>query len=594
MLANNLYFCQLNDKVMNRNTFSIRIVIILLSLIVLQPVVKAQDNPNKPLKCAAPAYLKAGDKVALISPSYYSSTENTRKAAKVLRSWGFKPVIGPNVGNKHLTHYAGTADERLADLQWALQNPDIKAIVCMRGGYGALHLAGTLPLKEMSSSPKWIVGYSDITTLLNMEISAGVMGIHGVMGSNIAGRGGADLSCTLVRDLLKGQVPRYELPANSLNIPGRATGTLVGGNLATFVPLLISQADAIGNTDIILIVEEVEETYHNIDRLFNILKMSGVLDHCKGIVLGGFTDCEDDLGYRNAETLLREYIAPYNIPMLCGFPAGHEKMNLPLVMGAPVTLDVRADGATLTFDMPGTQKIVHTAGLAMPESKPEEDASQFVNITDVVPDAILEIRYFSTYNFVGERIDGYMQPTALMTKRAADSLKAVSDDVMRLGYRLKIYDAYRPQMAVDHFVRWAADIPDTMMRQYFYPEVDKSLLFEQEYIMEKSGHTRGSTVDLTLFDMTTEKEVDMGGTFDWFGEESHPDFGGNPETGVYNGNPSSAGRTITEEQFRNRQILREAMLRHGFKPLDSEWWHFTLKDEPFPNTYFEFPVKELK
>jgi len=224
---------------------------------------------------------------------------------------------------------------------------------------------------------------------------------------------------------------------------------------------------------------------------------------------------------------------------------------------------------------------------------PEQDASQFVNITDVVPDVILEIRYYGTYNFVGQRIDGYLQPTALMTKRAADSLKAVSDDVMKMGYRLKIYDAYRPQMAVDHFVRWAADIPDTLMRQYFYPEVDKSLLFVQGYIAAKSGHTRGSTVDLTLFDMTTEKEVDMGGTFDWFGMESHPDFGGNPETGVFNGNPSPAGRTITEEQFRNRMILRAAMLRHGFKPIDEEWWHFTLKDEPFPETYFEFPVKEL-
>ena len=226
--------------------------------------------------------------------------------------------------------------------------------------------------------------------------------------------------------------------------------------------------------------------------------------------------------------------------------------------------------------------------------RPEQDASQFVNITDVVPDAILEIRYFSTYNFVGQRIDGYLQPTALMTRRAADSLKAVSDDVMRMGYRLKIYDAYRPQMAVDHFVRWAADIPDTMMRRYFYPEVDKSRLFELDYIAAKSGHTRGSTVDLTLFDMTTEKEVDMGGTFDWFGEESHPDFGGNPETGEFNGKPSPAGSTITEEQFRNRMILRAAMLRHGFKPIDSEWWHFTLKDEPFPATYFEFPVKELR
>ena len=212
--------------------------------------------------------------------------------------------------------------------------------------------------------------------------------------------------------------------------------------------------------------------------------------------------------------------------------------------------------------------------LCCKRANPLEDSSDFVEISEVVPDVILEIRYYSTYNFVGDRIDGYLSPTAWLTREAADSLKAVSDDVMQLGYRLKIYDAYRPQCAVDHFVRWAADITDTTMRSYFYPDVDKSELFEQEYIMEKSGHTRGSTVDLTLFDMTLEDEVDMGGTFDWFGEESHPDYTG-----------------ITEEQFANRMILREAMLRHGFKPLESEWWHFTLENEPYPDTYFTFPVQ---
>lgn len=227
---------------------------------------------------------------------------------------------------------------------------------------------------------------------------------------------------------------------------------------------------------------------------------------------------------------------------------------------------------------------------------PTEDRSEFVTLTDAVPDAILEIRYYGTYNFVGTRIDGYQEPTALLTRLAAESLKAVSDDVMAQGYRLKIYDAYRPQKGVDYFVRWSLDIPDTLMKTYFYPDLDKSVLFEQEYIMAKSGHTRGSTVDLTLFDMTTEKEVDMGGTFDWFGVESHPDFCGNPETGVYNPNDdrSPSGKTITEEQFKNRMILRQAMLRHGFKPIDSEWWHFTLVDEPFPDTYFTFPVKQIK
>lgn len=205
-----------------------------------------------------------------------------------------------------------------------------------------------------------------------------------------------------------------------------------------------------------------------------------------------------------------------------------------------------------------------------------EDYSQFVNLAEVIPDVILEIRYYSTYNFVGARVDGYEEPVALITRQAADSLRAVSDDLLTQGYRLKIYDAYRPQCAVDHFVRWAADVNDTLMKPYFYPEVPRDSLFELGYIAKRSGHTRGSTVDLTLFDMATEKEVDMGGTFDWFGFESHPDFG-----------------DITVEQFQNRMILREAMLRHGFKAIDEEWWHFTLKDEPFPDTYFTFPVKQL-
>ncbi|MBO4536047.1 MAG: phosphatase PAP2 family protein, partial [Bacteroidales bacterium] len=221
-------------------------------------------------------------------------------------------------------------------------------------------------------------------------------------------------------------------------------------------------------------------------------------------------------------------------------------------------------------------------------AKGQQGREHFVLLTEAVPDAIFEIRYFSSYNFVGKRIDGYRAPVALMTREAADSLRAVSDDVMKLGYRLKIYDAYRPQCAVDHFVRWAADIPDTTMRRYFYPDVDKSLLFEQDYIAAKSGHSRGSTVDLTLFDMTTEKELDMGGTFDWFGIESHPDFCGNPNTGAYS--PVDFPRKLTAHQFANRMILREAMLRHGFKPISSEWWHFTLRHEPFPYTYFNFPV----
>ena len=215
---------------------------------------------------------------------------------------------------------------------------------------------------------------------------------------------------------------------------------------------------------------------------------------------------------------------------------------------------------------------------------PEEDASQFVSVTDVVPDAILEIRYYSTYNFIGERIPGYEQPIALITRQAADSLKVVSDELLQKGYRLKIFDAYRPQCAVDFFMKWAADTTDVRMQEYFYPEVEKSVLIPQGFIAEKSGHTRGSTIDLTLFDMRLQKEVDMGCTFDYFGLASYPDVLPEQEVGAY--------RPINQEQYDNRMILREAMLAHGFKPYDCEWWHFTLENEPFPDTYFTFPVNE--
>lgn len=208
------------------------------------------------------------------------------------------------------------------------------------------------------------------------------------------------------------------------------------------------------------------------------------------------------------------------------------------------------------------------------KTAPEMDSSDFVNISEAVPDVILEIRYYSTYNFVGDRIDGYEAPVALMTREGAAALKKASDALAVKGYRLKVFDAYRPQTAVNHFIRWAEQVDDIRMKEYFYPDVDKSLLFELEFICAKSSHSRGSTVDLTLFDMKTEREVDMGGTFDWFGEESYPDYDG-----------------ITDEQKALRGILRDAMLAAGFKPFATEWWHFTLADEPYPDTYFDFPVK---
>lgn len=201
------------------------------------------------------------------------------------------------------------------------------------------------------------------------------------------------------------------------------------------------------------------------------------------------------------------------------------------------------------------------------------DPSGFVVLADYVPHIVQEIRYYSTYNFIGERIDGYEEPCALLTQEAARALKAVSGELIVQGYRLKVYDAYRPACAVKQFVLWGIEDQDIRMKPYFYPELEKQELFRKGYIAKQSSHSRGSAVDLTLLDMKTGKELDMGSPFDLFSEQSHPDY-----------------RGITDEQYENRMLLQSVMVRNGFQPIDCEWWHFSLQNEPYPDTYFNFPV----
>ena len=203
----------------------------------------------------------------------------------------------------------------------------------------------------------------------------------------------------------------------------------------------------------------------------------------------------------------------------------------------------------------------------------ELNTSGFVLVSDYVPAVIQEIRYYSTYNFVGDRIDGYEQPCAILTKEAARALKEISNKLNVMGYRIKVFDAYRPATAVKHFTLWGVDDLDLRMKPFFYPNLEKQELFRKGYIASKSTHSRGSTVDLTLLDMKTGKEVDMGSPFDYFSEVSHPDYNG-----------------VTKEQYENRMFLQDMMVRGGFEPIDCEWWHFTLRDEPYPDTYFDFPV----
>ena len=210
------------------------------------------------------------------------------------------------------------------------------------------------------------------------------------------------------------------------------------------------------------------------------------------------------------------------------------------------------------------------------KNSPSEDPSGFVLLSDYVPHIIQEIRYFSTYNFIGDRIDGYEEPCALLTIEAARALKSAASELLVQGYRLKIFDAYRPACAVKHFVLWGIEDQDIRMKPYFYPALEKQELFARGYIASQSSHSRGSAVDLTLLDMKTGRELDMGSPFDLFSEVSHPDY-----------------RGISEEQYANRMLLRRVMLRNGFQPIDCEWWHFSLTREPYPDTYFDFPVSSV-
>jgi len=198
----------------------------------------------------------------------------------------------------------------------------------------------------------------------------------------------------------------------------------------------------------------------------------------------------------------------------------------------------------------------------------------FVYAKTVISDLDVELRYFSSNNFVGDTIDGYKANVLILTKETANALQKVQHDLQQQNLCLKVYDGYRPQRAVNHFMRWAKDLNDTINKQEFYPDVEKRYLFREEYIATRSGHSRGSTLDLTIIDGITSEPLDMGSPYDFFGKESwvnHAD--------------------LTEDQKSNRKLLQEVMLKHNFRNYAKEWWHFTLRWEPFPNTYFDFEVE---
>ena len=321
-----------------------------------------EESNNTPLaENTAPAFLKKGDKVALLSPAYTTTEDVVQTTADILKDWGYKPVIGKSASKVEAGKYAGTAEDRANDFEEALKDTSIKAILCNRGGYGTIQLVDLIDPKLVKKNPKWVIGYSDVTTLHAMQTKAGVMSIHGTMSSSMAKSEGKDINSTLLRDLLKGEVPTYKVPKHKYNQKGKAEGILVGGNMATFVPLIgASDIDVFRNDGIILFMEEIGENLRNIDRMFNSIQLHGVMENVKGVILGEFVDSGTDLDYESTEAMLSQYLKQYNIPVMCGFPAGHDDINVPIVMGAKVNMEVTDKGATLSFNIKGKEKNVET------------------------------------------------------------------------------------------------------------------------------------------------------------------------------------------------------------------------------------------
>lgn len=307
-------------------------------------------------KLIIPPYLHEGDKVVILSPSSKIDKAFLKGAVKRLTSWGLRPVLARHAGSSHGT-YAGTVGQRLEDLQAAMDDPDTRAILCSRGGYGAVHLVGKLDFSRFRESPKWLIGFSDITALHNLWQREGFASLHAPMARHLTVEPEDDFCTLALRDILTGAAATpagcfgYTCEPHKLNRRGTAEGTLRGGNFAVFNGLRGTPYD-IPADGTVLFIEDVGERPHAIERMMYNLKLGGVLERLSGLIIGQFTEYEEkkQLG-KELYGALAELVKEYDYPVCFNFPVGHVPMNLPLINGAPVRLDVDRKGVKLTFKL---------------------------------------------------------------------------------------------------------------------------------------------------------------------------------------------------------------------------------------------------
>jgi muramoyltetrapeptide carboxypeptidase len=294
--------------------------------------------------------LHEGDTIAIISPSSSTDTTTINGGIRTLESWGYHCVVGPNALNDY-HGFAGTIDERLSDLLWALREPSVKAVMCSRGGDGAAHLLARLSLDTLRQYPKTIIGFSDVTALLCAEARAGVKGIHGSMCWALKTYEGNDTISQTLRRLLQGELPTYRVAPHPLDIKGRAEGIVVGGNLSVYNDLAGSDFDPLLLDDIILFMEDTGEGMSKVDRMLHNVEIRGLLPHLRGIIVGQFNKYKHpENGFQDMYQMLHEYMKHYGIPVCFDFPVGHAHLrNFPLLTGARATLEVTPEGTTLSY-----------------------------------------------------------------------------------------------------------------------------------------------------------------------------------------------------------------------------------------------------
>ena len=320
-----------------------------LVVILLFALVDAADAQQR---IVMPPSLKVGDTIAVISPSSSPDSVTVAKGCAALCEWGFVPVVGPHALDDY-HGFAGEADNRAADLLWALRDSTVKAIMCSRGGDGAVQVLKRVPLTEFSEHPKWIIGFSDVTALHSAAVSAGVMSIHGSMCDGIVAKGEREAVNATMRRLLQGELPSYRASAHPLNQQGEATGILVGGNFSVFCGLAGSEYDFLNRADegLILFIEDTHESMSKVDRMLHQLEIRGILAKLKGIIVGHFSKYKSpENDFADMYDMLHEYLQHYDIPVCYDFPIGHHSQyNYPMVEGCLVRMKVGRDTTRIDF-----------------------------------------------------------------------------------------------------------------------------------------------------------------------------------------------------------------------------------------------------